>query len=398
MKILITGAAGFVGKNLIAHLETIRDGKNRTSPLTESGVLADPSKLEILACTRSTSKAELEQFCGEADFVVHLAAVNRTTDESQFMKGNADFTDELLSLLEQKGNKAPILLSSSIHAAADTPYGRSKLAGENLVLEYGRRTGVKVLVYRFTNLFGKWCRPNYNSVVATFCHNIARGLDITINDPNVVLPLTYIDDVVEEIVRALAGQPTPAEGMEGQYMVPVTHHVRLGDIAEMLQRFRGMQGSLEVPKLDDPFEKKLHATYLSHMAPENFCYSLKQNVDSRGSFTEFIRTSDRGQVSVNVSKPGITKGNHWHHTKNEKFLVVSGHGLMELRQLGTDEEGNPYPVHRFEVRGSDLTVVEMIPGYTHNIINLSETEDLVTIMWANEAFDPQRPDTYFEPV
>ncbi|MBR3705863.1 MAG: NAD-dependent epimerase/dehydratase family protein [Firmicutes bacterium] len=395
MKILVTGAAGFVGQNLIAQLENIRDGREKTSPLTS------PEELEILACSRRTSKAEFEEYCRKADFVVHLAGVNRTPDDSQFMAGNAGFTDQLLSHLEKNNSKAPVLYASSIHASSDTLYGRSKKAGEALIREYGRRTGAPVYIYRLTNLFGKWCRPNYNSVVATFCHNIARDLNITVNDPEVVLTLTYIDDVVDEIIRAAAGQPTQAGGSaEGEelYCVPVTYQVKLGRIAQLLCQFRYMRDTLQVPKLDDPFEKKLYSTYLSHLPEEAFSYRLKPNTDQRGSFTEIIRTPDRGQVSVNISKPGITKGNHWHHTKNEKFLVVSGHGLIQLRKLGTDAAGNPHRIVEFEVRGEDMEVVEMIPGYTHNIINLSETEDLVTLMWANEAFDPARPDTYFEPV
>lgn len=385
MKILVTGAAGFVGKNLIAQLENIRDGREKNSPLSGH----NPENIEILACDIDTTQEELDKFCKEADFVVHLAGVNRPKDESEFMKGNADFTSQLLSLLEKHGNKATILLSSSIQAALDNPYGRSKKAGEEILKEYGKKTGAKVLIYRFTNLFGKWCRPNYNSVVATFCNNIANDLDITINDPEVTLNLSYIDDVVEELVKAIAGEPT------GQILA---HQVKLGDIARLLYEFKEMRNNLQVPKLDDPFQKKLYSTYLSYLPAQSFKYKLKPNVDNRGSFTEIIRTADRGQFSVNISKPGITKGNHWHHTKNEKFLVVSGHGLIELRRVGLDEEGNPYPKVSFEVRGEDLEVIEMIPGYTHNIINLSDTDDLITFMWANEAFDPNKPDTYFEEV
>ncbi len=402
MKILITGAAGFVGKNLIAQLENIRDGKEKSSPLTDALVSQGKcaADIAILCCVRGTSDEELEGYCREADFIVHLAGVNRTQTESDFMEGNAGFTEKLLSFLEKHGNKAPLLLSSTIHATADTPYGRSKMAGEELVRAYGQRTGAPVLIYRLTNLFGKWCRPNYNSVVATFCHNIARGLDITVNDPNVVLTMTYIDDLVEELVRALAGQPTPATAPEaaGLYCVPVNHSVKLGDIAELLYQFREMRTNLQVPKMDEPFQSKLYATYLSHLPPESFSYPLKENRDHRGSFTEIIRTPDRGQFSVNVTKPGILKGNHWHHSKNEKFLVVSGEGMVEMRKLGTDENGKPHPIIRFEVSGTHMDVVEMIPGYTHNLINMSDTEDLVTLMWASEAFDPNRPDTYFEPV
>ena len=385
MKILVTGAAGFVGKNLIAQLENIKEGREKNSPLAGQ----NPQNIEILSCDIHTTQEELEGYCKEADFVVHLAGVNRPKDESEFMKGNADFTSQLLGLLEKYENKATILLSSSIQAELDNPYGRSKKAGEEILKEYGKKTGAKVLIYRFTNLFGKWCRPNYNSVVATFCNNIANDLDITINDPEVTLNLSYIDDVVEELVKAIAGEPT------GQILA---HQVKLGDIVRLLYEFKEMRNNLQVPKLDDPFQKKLYSTYLSYLPAQSFKYKLKPNVDNRGSFTEIIRTADRGQFSVNISKPGITKGNHWHHTKNEKFLVVSGHGLIELRRVGLDEEGNPYPKVSFEVRGEDLEVIEMIPGYTHNIINLSETDDLITFMWANEAFDPNKPDTYFEEV
>lgn len=382
MNILVTGAAGFVGKNLIAQLENLREKLD----------------IEILRCTRETSEVELEKYCQEADFVVHLAGVNRTNDESQFMAGNADFAEKMLSMLEKAGNFCPVLLASSIHASTETPYGKSKKAGEDFVRAYGQRTGAKVLIYRFTNLFGKWCRPNYNSVVATFCHNIANGLDIKVNDPEVVLTLTYIDDVVDEIIRAIEGIPTPIEQEPGFYQVPVQHKVKLGTIAQLLRSFSEMRHSLEVPKLDDGFEKKLYSTYLTYLPERDFKYPLKMNVDARGSFTEILRTPDRGQFSVNISKPGITKGNHWHHTKNEKFLVVSGKARIELRKLGMDEAGQPYPVVSFEVSGDKLEVVEMIPGYTHNIINVSETDDLVTFMWANEAFNPDKPDTYFEPV
>lgn len=390
MKILITGAGGFVGKNLVCQLENIRSGKEQQSPLSK--------ELTIFKFDIGTSDETLEKFCRDADFVVHLAGVNRPKNEEEFMKGNADFTAKLLGLLEKYNNKATVLLSSSIHAASDNPYGRSKKAGEDILRAYGERTGAEVLIYRFTNLFGKWSRPNYNSVVATFCNNVTNDLPITVNDPEVVLNLAYIDDVVAEIISAMAGNPSKSNPEDDYYSVPVSHQVKLGQIAELLYQFKEMRNNLQVPQLDDPFQKKLYSTYLSYLPEEAFSYKLKPNVDARGSFTEIIRTADRGQFSVNISKPGITKGNHWHHTKNEKFLVVSGHGLIEQRRVGTDSQGNPYPVISFEVKGGDMTVVEMIPGYTHNIINLSETEDLVTIMWANESFDPGRPDTYFEEV
>ena len=315
--------------------------------------------------------------------------MNRPEDPSEFMKGNFGFASLLLDTLKKCGNSCPVMISSSTQAALDNPYGESKRAGEELLFEYGRETGAKVLVYRFPNVFGKWCRPNYNSAVATFCHNIAHGLPIRVNDPSVVMHLVYIDDVVDELIGALSGD----EHRAGAFCeVPVVHEITLGGIVDLLYSFRDMQQDLEVPDLGDAFTKKLYSTYLSYLPKERFCYPLKMNVDNRGSFTEIIRTVDRGQFSVNISKPGITKGEHWHHTKNEKFVVVSGHGLVQLRKIGTDE------VINFEVCGEKMEVVEMIPGYTHNIINLSDTEDLVTFMWANEAFNPERPDTYFEPV
>ena len=315
--------------------------------------------------------------------------MNRPEDPSEFMKGNFGFASLLLDTLKKCGNSCPVMISSSTQAALDNPYGESKRAGEELLFEYGRETGAKVLVYRFPNVFGKWCRPNYNSAVATFCHNIAHGLPIRVNDPSVVMHLVYIDDVVDELIGALSGD----EHRAGAFCeVPVVHEITLGGIVDLLYSFRDMQQDLEVPDLGDAFAKKLYSTYLSYLPKERFCYPLKMNVDNRGSFTEIIRTVDRGQFSVNISKPGITKGEHWHHTKNEKFVVVSGHGLVQLRKIGTDE------VINFEVSGEKMEVVEMIPGYTHNIINLSDTEDLVTFMWANEAFNPERPDTYFEPV
>lgn len=389
MKILITGARGFVGSNLMEELKNIRDGKDRST------ILGDTPVLELYECTRNTSEAELREYCAQADFVIHLAGVNRSPNEAEFMEGNADFTAHLLDLLRLSRNRAAILYASSIHAEREDAYGRSKRRTEELLRAYGNETGAKVLIYRFTNLFGKWCRPNYNSVVATFCHNIARDLPVSINDRNTVLTLTYIDDVVEEILHALAGR----EHMDGDWgFVPVHHTVTLGAIADKLFEFKSLRSTLGVPELNDELTRKLYSTWLSCLPEEKFRYPLKMNVDSRGSFTEIIRTPDRGQFSVNISRPGITKGNHWHHSKNEKFLVVSGHGLIQMRKLGTDREGNPFPVIEFEVSSDVLEVVEMIPGYTHNIINLSETENLVTIMWANESFNLQKPDTFFEPV
>ena len=382
MNILVTGANGFVGRNLVSQLENIASGKARNYAIAGE-------ELHVLCYDVDSDPAALEEYCRRADFVFNLAGVNRPEDPSEFMKGNFGFASVLLDTLKKCGNSCPVMISSSTQAALDNPYGESKRAGEELLFEYGRETGAKVLVYRFPNVFGKWCRPNYNSAVATFCHNIAHGLPIRVNDPSVVMHLVYIDDVVDELIGALSGD----EHRAGAFCeVPVVHEITLGGIVDLLYSFRDMQQDLEVPDLGDAFTKKLYSTYLSYLPKEKFCYPLKMNVDNRGSFTEIIRTPDRGQFSVNISKPGITKGEHWHHTKNEKFVVVSGHGLVQLRKIGTDE------VINFEVSGEKMEVVEMIPGYTHNIINLSDTEDLVTVMWANEAFNPERPDTYFEPV
>ena len=382
MNILVTGANGFVGRNLVSQLENIASGKARNYAIAGE-------ELHVLCYDVDSDPAALEEYCRRADFVFNLAGVNRPEDPSEFMKGNFGFASVLLDTLKKCGNTCPVMISSSTQAALDNPYGESKRAGEELLFEYGRETGAKVLVYRFPNVFGKWCRPNYNSAVATFCNNIAHGLPIRVNDPSVVMHLVYIDDVVDELIGALSGD----EHRAGAFCeVPVVHEITLGGIVELLYSFRDMQQDLEVPDLGDAFTKKLYSTYLSYLPKERFCYPLKMNVDNRGSFTEIIRTPDRGQFSVNISKPGITKGEHWHHTKNEKFVVVSGHGLVQLRKIGTDE------VINFEVSGEKMEVVEMIPGYTHNIINLSDTEDLVTFMWANEAFNPERPDTYFEPV
>ena len=382
MNILVTGANGFVGRNLVSQLENIASGKARNYAIAGE-------ELHVLCYDVDSDPAALEEYCRRADFVFNLAGVNRPEDPSEFMKGNFGFASVLLDTLKKCGNSCPVMISSSTQAALDNPYGESKRAGEELLFEYGRETGAKVLVYRFPNVFGKWCRPNYNSAVATFCHNIAHGLPIRVNDPSVVMHLVYIDDVVDELIGALSGD----EHWAGAFCeVPVVHEITLGGIVDLLYSFRDMQQDLEVPDLGNAFTKKLYSTYLSYLPKEKFCYPLKMNVDNRGSFTEIIRTPDRGQFSVNISKPGITKGEHWHHTKNEKFVVVSGHGLVQLRKIGTDE------VINFEVSGEKMEVVEMIPGYTHNIINLSDTEDLVTFMWANEAFNPERPDTYFESV
>lgn len=389
MNILITGAQGFVGKNLASQLKNIRDGK-------AGNYAVSGKELSIFEYDLNSSPEELDDYCRKADFVFNLAGVNRPKDPTEFMQGNFGFASTLLSMLRKHGNTCPVMISSSIQAALDNPYGESKRAGEQLLFDYARETGAKVLVYRFPNLFGKWCRPNYNSVVATFCHNIAHDLPITVNDPSIEIHLAYIDDVVDELIAALSGR----EHREGDYCyIPGSHRVTLGKIAELLHEFRRMPETLALPDTTNGgFEKKLYSTYLSYLPTDRFAYNLKMNCDQRGSFTEIIRTADRGQVSVNISKPGITKGEHWHHTKNEKFVVVHGHGLIQLRKVGTDKNGNAYPVVGYEVSGENIRVVEMIPGYTHNIINLSDTEDLVTVMWANESFDPKKPETYFEPV
>ena len=382
MNILVTGAKGFVGRNLISQLRNIQYGKANNYAISGQ-------EIKVFEYDIDSDPAELDVYCKNADFVFNLAGINRPKDPTEFMKGNFGFASQLLDTLKKYENRCPVMISSSIQAELDNPYGESKRAGENLLFNYAKETGAKVLVYRFPNLFGKWCRPNYNSVVATFCHNIAHDLPIQMNDPNVLMRLAYIDDVVDELIAALSGR----EHRDGVFCyVPTIHTVTLGEIVALTESFKGMPVNLAVPKLDDPFTKKLYSTYLSYLPKEKFSYPLKMNVDNRGSFTEIIRTADRGQFSVNISKPGVTKGEHWHHTKNEKFVVVKGHGLIQLRKIGTDE------VISFEVSGDRIEVVEMIPGYTHNIINLSEAEDLVTFMWCNECFDQNRPDTYFEKV
>ncbi len=379
MNILITGAGGFVGKNLVAALENVRDGKDRTRGL-------DPD-ITILPYTRQTSAQTLSDYCRAADFVFHLAGVNRPKEEAEFMTGNLGLTRTLLETLRSVGNTCPVMLSSSIQAERDNPYGKSKLAGEEAVRAYGRETGARTLIYRFPNVFGKWCRPNYNSAVATFCYNRANDLPIQVNDRATVLTLVYIDDVVDELIRALKGE----ENREGDFCaVPVTHTVTLGEIVDLIESFRAQPETLLVPDIPNgSFAKKLYSTYLSYLPREKVAFPLKRNCDQRGSFTELLKTERCGQFSVNVSKPGITKGQHWHNTKWEFFIVVSGRARIEERRVDSDE------VWTFEVSGEQPTAVHMLPGYTHNIINLSDTDDLVTLMWANERFDPDRPDTFF---
>ncbi len=382
MNILVTGAKGFVGRNLVSQLRNIGSGKAKNYAVSGKS-------LTVFEYDIDSDPADLDTYCRQADFVFNLAGVNRPREQTEFMEGNFGFASTLLDTLKKYDNICPVMISSSTQAALDNPYGESKRAGERLLFNYGQETGAKVLVYRFPNVFGKWCRPNYNSAVATFCHNITHDLPIRVNDPDVVMKLAYVDDVVDELIAALSGQ----EHRMGDYCeVPVTHTITLGGIVELITGFKDMHTNLSVPDLGDAFTKKLYSTYLSYLPKEKFIYPLKMNVDERGSFTEIIRTSDRGQFSVNISKPGITKGQHWHHTKNEKFVVVSGHGLIQLRKIVSGE------VMEFEVSGDRIEAVEMIPGYTHNIINLSETEDLVTVMWCNECFDPHKPDTYFEKV
>ncbi len=396
MKILITGAKGFVGRNLVSSLESIRDGKDRSRVI--KGV--EPSSLELFLYDKDNRPEDLENYCREADFVFHLAGVNRPKDEAEFMEGNFGFSSELLATLKRYQNTCPIMLSSSIQASLEgrykgSSYGESKRAGEELFFRYEEETGAKVLVYRFPNLFGKWGRPNYNSAIATFCYNVAHDIPINVSDPSVTLDLVYIDDLIDEMIRALNGE----ENREGQYAkVPVHHECTLGFVAETIQGFPKLRERFEVPDLGNPLVRKLYSTWLSFLPPEKFSYKLKMNVDQRGSFTEIIRTPDRGQFSINISKPGITKGNHWHHSKNEKFVVVSGHGLIALRKIGETDKGSENEIISFEVTGDEIQVVEMIPGYTHKIVNLSDTENLVTVMWADEAFDPQKPDTFYEEV
>ena len=397
MNILVTGAKGFVGKNLCEALKNIRDNKDRTRSIKID---------EIFEYDIDTEKSLLDSFCEKADFVFNLAGVNRPKETAEFMQGNFGFASELLNTLKKHNNKCPVMLSSSIQATLigryDSDYGRSKKAGEDLFFKYSEETGAKVLVYRFPNLFGKWCRPNYNSAVATFCNNIANDLEITVNDRSTKLELLYIDDLVTEMLDALEAKEHHCEfdGIDtvitenGKYCaVPTTHKVTLGEIADLLVQFKNQPKTLLMPEIpNNSFAKKLYSTYLSYLPKRKVSFPLKMNIDERGSFTELLKTENCGQFSVNISKPGITKGQHWHSSKWEFFIVVSGHGLIEERRIGSDE------ILRFEVTGEKIEAIHMLPGYTHNIINLSNTEDLVTLMWANEQFDTSYPDTYFEKV
>ena len=399
MKILVTGARGFVGRNLVSQLRNIQSGKVKCyGDLTVDAVY----EYDI-----DSTIEELEVYCHDCDFVFNLAGVNRPQKQEEFMLGNFGFASTLLDTLKKHHNNCPVMISSSIQATlagrfGTSEYGKSKKAGDELMFKYGEETGGKVLIYRFPNLFGKWCRPNYNSAVATFCHNMAHDLPITVNDPAVELELLYIDDLVEEMISALKGEEHRCEfdgvdtvlKFDGRYCAaPITHKVTLGEIIRLLEVFKNQPVTLVVPEIPyGSFAKKLYSTFLSYLPKEKVAFSLKMNVDQRGSFTELLRSRNCGQVSVNISKPGITKGQHWHHSKWEFFIVVSGHGLIQERKIGTDE------VIEFEVSGEKIEAVHMLPGYTHNIINLSDTEDLVTVMWANESFDPRRPDTYFETV
>ena len=376
MNILITGAKGFVGKNLVAQLKNIQEGKVKNTNF--------PS-LTLYEYDVDTDPALLDGYCADCDFVFHLAGVNRPKDPSEYMEGNFGFTSTLLETLKKHNNSCPVMLASSTQAVLDNDYGRSKKAGEDLLFQYGEETGAKVLIYRFPNVFGKWCRPNYNSAVATFCHHIAHGLPISVNDPSVHMTLVYIDDVVGELLDALENK----EHSDGDFCkVPVEYKITLGEIVDLIYSFPASREERSIPDMSDGFTKKLYATYLSYLPEDQFSYPLKMNIDNRGSFTEIIRTKDRGQFSVNISKPGITKGNHWHHTKNEKFVVVSGRGVIRFRQPDRDQ------IIDYFVSGDKIEVVDIPTGYTHNIENLGDA-DMVTFMWCNECFDPERPDTYF---
>ena len=382
MKVLVTGSSGFVGRNLVESLKSLRDNKDRTRQNLKIE--------EIFEFDRDTDMSLLDEYCAKCDFVFNLAGVNRPKDPKEFMEGNFGFASTLLDTLKKHNNKCPVMLSSSIQAKLDNDYGKSKLEGEKLFFNYAKENNSKVLVYRFPNLFGKWCRPNYNSVIATWCYNYANDLDIQVNDPSVELELAYIDDVVKELIDTLEEK----EHIEDNYCyIPITHKVTLGRIVEILDSFKRQPETLVIPEIpNDSFEKKLYSTYLSYLPESKVKFELKTNIDDRGSFTELLKTNNNGQFSVNISKPGITKGQHWHHSKWEFFMVVKGHALIQERKIGTDE------IIEFDVSGDKIEAVHMLPGYTHNIINLSDTEELITLMWANELFDPNHPDTYGEAV
>ncbi len=410
MKILVTGARGFVGKNLVETLKAVAAGKDRFHSLK----LKEDEELIIYEYDIDSTPADLEKYCADCDFVFNLAGVNRPKDNSEFMAGNFGFASTLLDTLKNFNNNCPVMLSSSIQATllgrfAGSEYGMSKKAGEDLFFKYGEETGAKVMVYRFPNLFGKWCRPNYNSAVATFCNGKANDLPITVIDPSVELELVYIDDLVDEMINAIRGDEHRCDFDEdgelapntmGKYCyVPISHKVTLGEIVELLDEFVEQPQTLLLPEIQPgSFAKKLYSTYLSYLPKEKAIFDLKMNEDNRGSFTELLKTVSFGQVSVNISKPGITKGQHWHHTKWEFFIVVAGHGLIQERRIGVDGNGQPYPVIEYEVSGDKIQAIHMLPGYTHNIINLSDTENLVTVMWANEQLDANKPDTFFEEV
>lgn len=381
MKILITGSKGFVGQNLVETLKIIRDDKCKIYGL--------PTDIELYEYDVDKDIDVLKQYTKDCDYVIHLAGINRPKDPKEFYDGNCGFTETLCNLLEEHNNSCPIIVSSSIQASKDNDYGKSKKQGEDYLLEFSKKNGNKVYIYRFANLFGKWCRPNYNSVVATWCYNIAHDLDIQVNNPEAVVPLCYIDNVIDEIINCMLGKSIMQA--DGYYVAGPIYNVSLDELSSILYSFKESRYDLSIPNQNDDFTKKLYATYLSYLPKDNFGYPLKMNVDERGSFTEFIRTKEHGQVSINISKPGITKGQHWHHTKNEKFLVVSGTGLIQFRKIGSEE------VIEYKVSGDKLEVIDIPTGYTHNIINIGDT-DMVTVMWANEPFDPNKPDTYFEKV
>ena len=378
MKILVTGAKGFVGKNLIATLNNIKDGKDKSFDID--------TDICLFEYDIDTNPSLLDKYCKECDFVFNLAGVNRPKESSEFMSGNFGFASVLLDKLKLYNNRCPVMLSSSTQASLDNPYGISKKAGEDLLFEYSLETGVKVFVYRFPNIFGKWCRPNYNSAIATFCHNVAHGLDIMVNSRKTVMNLVYIDDVVNELLNALKGNATTKE--DGFCYVPIVHTKELGEIVDLIYSFHDARMLMNIPDVSDEFVRKLYATYLSYLPENKFSYPLKMNIDDRGSFTEIIRTHDRGQFSVNISRPGIVKGNHWHNTKNEKFVVVSGRGVIRFRKVGDNK------VHEYYVSDDNLEVVDIPIGYTHNIENVGDT-DMVTLMWASELFNPEKPDTYY---